>query len=206
MDRREFLAGMPAESNKKQNFDSVARTNSGLTPYTGSWSNSEVKHLLKRTMFGSTKNDINFFLGLNMSDSVDTLLEIINHPVYAPPSPPLNSYSNIITDPLCAAGQPWPGTADTSNLTVYTYSSRKKSLKAWWISQMLNQPRSLREKMTLFWSNHFVIELDTVAISNFIYNYNVLIREFALGNFKDFTKQITLNTAMLRYLNGELSY
>ena len=203
MDRREFLAGMPAESNKKQNFDSVARTNSGLTPYTGSWSNSEVKHLLKRTMFGSTKNDINFFLGLNMSDSVDTLLEIINHPVYAPPSPPLNSYSNIITDPLCAAGQPWPGTADTSNLTVYTYSSRKKSLKAWWISQMLNQPRSLREKMTLFWSNHFVIELDTVSISNFVYNYNVLIREFALGNFKNFTKQITLNTAMLRYLNGE---
>ncbi len=203
MDRRDFLSGIPVESNKKQNFDSVARTNSGLTPFTGSWSFSEVKHLLKRTMFGSSKSDVDFFLSLTMSDSVDTLLELINHPVYSAPSPPLNSYSNIITDPLCPAGQPWPGTPDTSNINVYTYTSRKKSLKSWWISQMLNQPRSLREKMTLFWSNHFVIELDTVAISNFVYNYNVLIREYSLGNFKQFTKQITLNTAMLRYLNGE---
>jgi uncharacterized protein (DUF1800 family) len=154
-------------------------------------------------MFGSSKSDVDFFLGLTLNDSVDTLLELINHPVYSAPSPPLNNYSNIITDPLCPAGQPWPGTADTSNLNVYTYTSRKKSLKSWWISQMLNQPKSLREKMTLFWSNHFVIELDTVSISNFVYNYNVLIREYALGNFKQFTKQITLNTAMLRYLNGE---
>jgi uncharacterized protein (DUF1800 family) len=203
MDRRDFLSGTPVESNKKQNFDSVARTNSGLTPYTGSWSNGEVKHLLKRTMFGSSKSDVAFFVGLSMNDSVDTLLELINHPVYAAPSPPLNNYSNIIADPLCAAGLPWPGTPDTSNINVYTYTLRKRSLKSWWISQMLHQPRSLREKMTLFWSNHFVIELDTVTISNFVYNYNVLIREYALGNFKQFTKQITLNTAMLRYLNGE---
>ncbi len=203
MDRRDFLSGLPVETNPKQNFNSVARTNSGLTPYTGSWLIGEVKHLLKRTMFGSTKSDVDFFLGLTMNDCVDTLLELINHPVYSAPSPPLNNYSNIITDPLCPAGQPWPGTADTSNLNVYTYTSRKKSLKSWWISQMLNQPRSLREKMTLFWSNHFVIELDTVSISNFVYNYNLLIREYALGNFKQFTKQITLNTAMLRYLNGE---
>ncbi|MBK6838595.1 MAG: DUF1800 family protein [Bacteroidetes bacterium] len=138
-----------------------------------------------------------------MHNSVSELLELINHPSYTPPSPPVNNYSNLITDPNCAAGLPWPGTADTNNGTVYTYSSRKRSMKSWWTAQMLNQPRSLREKMVLFWSNHFVIEFDTVSVSTYIYKYNELLRLYALGNFKEFVKQITLNSAMLKYLNGE---
>ena len=203
MKRRELFSGVTAPNPKRQNFDSVARTNSGLTPYTGSWTISEVKHLLKRTMFGAKRDDINFFLGLGMSDSVDTLMELLNHPAYTPPSPPLNNYDNVLTDPLCAAGQPWPGIADTNSTGTFTYALRKKSLKSWWVSQMLFQPRSIREKMVLFWSNHFVIEFDIVQVSSYVYKYNALLREYALGNFKEFTKQITINSAMLRYLNGD---
>ena len=154
-------------------------------------------------MFGSRKTDIDYFLGLGMNDSIDTLLELINHPTYTPPTPPLNNYNNTTPDPACPSGQPWPGTPDTNNGTVFTYGQRQKSLKSWWINQMLEQPRSLREKMVLFWSNHFAIEFDMVQVGTYIYKYNALLREYALGNFKDFTKQITLNSAMLRYLNGD---
>lgn len=203
MNRREIFSGLQSMNNKKQDFDSVARTNSGLTPYNGNWTIAEVRHLLKRTMFGSTKSDLNYFLGLSMSDSVDTILELINHPAYTLPSPPLNNYSNILTDPQCAAGQPWPGTPDTNNGVVFTFGVRRKSLKSWWMSQILNQSRSIREKMVLFWSNHFVVEFDIVQVSTYIYKYNTLLREYALGNFKDFTKQITINSAMLIYLNGD---
>jgi uncharacterized protein (DUF1800 family) len=203
MDRREFFSGIATEKPQRQNFDSVARTSSGINPYTGTWTISEVKHLLKRTMFGSTKGDVNFFLGLGMNDSVDTLLEIINHPPYTPPGMPLNNYNNVVVDPECAPGVAWPGTPDTNNGTVYTYTSRKKSLKSWWLSQMLNQPKSIREKMVLFWSNHFVIEFDIVQVSTYVYKYNALLREYALGNFKNFTKEITINSGMLKYLNGD---
>lgn len=203
MNRREIFSGLQTISPHRQNFDSVARTNSGLAPYAGTWTIAEVRHLLKRTMFGSRRDDLIYFLGLGMSDSVDTILELINHPAYNPPSPPLNNYSNVVTDPQCAAGQPWPGTPDTNNGGVFTYAFRKKSLKAWWVSQMLIQPRSLREKMVLFWSNHFVVEFDTVQVSTYVYKYNALLREYALGNFKEFTRQITINSAMLRYLNGD---
>ncbi len=203
MKRRELFTGTQTQNPNRQKFDSVARTSSGLTPYSGTWTIAEVKHLLKRTMFGSKKDDINYFLGLGMNNSVDTLIELINHPAYVPPAPPLNNYSNLITDPQCAAGQPWPGTPDTNNMTINTYFNRRKSLKSWWISQMLNQPRSLREKMVLFWSNHFVIEYDIINVSTFIYKHNALLREYALGNFKEFTKQVTLNSAMLKYLNGD---
>lgn len=200
MDRRQFLT---LETKPKTQKNVVARTQSGLSPYSGSWTITEVRHLTKRLMFGATRNDVNYFLSLGFQDSVSELLEIINHPAYSAPSPPVNNYSNLLTDPTCSAGQPWPGTEDTNNGVVYTFSQRKKSLKSWWISQMLNQTRSLREKMTLFWANHFVVEFDTVQVSTYLYKYNELLRSYAFGNFKDFVKEITLNSAMLKYLNGE---
>ena len=203
MDRRQFLSLEKPPVKLKQDFSHVARTQSGINPYSGSWTINETRHLLKRTMFGASRDDVNYFLARGMHNSVSELLELINHPSYTPLSPPVNNYSNLITDPNCAAGLPWPGTADTNNGTVYTYSSRKRSMKSWWTAQMLNQPRSLREKMVLFWSNHFVIEFDTVSVSTYIYKYNELLRLYALGNFKEFVKQITLNSAMLKYLNGE---
>ncbi|MEI9909917.1 MAG: hypothetical protein WDO71_09750 [Bacteroidota bacterium] len=35
---------------------------SGLAPYAGSWTTNEVTHLLKRTMFGAKKADVDYFL------------------------------------------------------------------------------------------------------------------------------------------------
>src|SRR4051812_741411 len=118
MKRRELFTDIIRDSPKRQRFDNVARTASGLTPYSGTWTIAEVKHLLKRTMFGATRSDVNFFLSLNVNDAIDTLLELINHPVYSPPLPPVNNYSNILTDPQCGAGQVWPGTPDTNNGAV----------------------------------------------------------------------------------------
>lgn len=203
MDRREFLTLETEQPAVRQDFSAISRTQSGLTPYTGAWTINEVRHLLKRTLFGARKSDIDFFLSQSMSDSVDTLMELINHPPFTPPALPVNNYSATTSDPNCAAGQPWPGTADTNNGTIYTYNARKKSLKAWWVSQMLNQPLSIREKMVLFYSNHFSIEFDTVTVSTYVYRYNELIRSFALGNFKTLTREMTINCAMLKYLNGD---
>lgn len=203
MDRREFLTLETERPAIGQDFSHLYRTQSGLAPYSGGWTINEARHLLKRAQFGAKKSDIDFFLSLSMNDSVDTLLELINHPAFIAPAPPVNNYSSVITDPNCAAGLPWPGTADTNNGTVYTYTSRKKSLKAWWISQMLDQARSIREKMVLFLSNHFALEFDIVTVSTFVYKYNELLRANALGNFKTLTREITINTAMLKYLNGD---
>ncbi|RLD26292.1 MAG: DUF1800 domain-containing protein, partial [Bacteroidetes bacterium] len=61
---------------------------------------------------------------------------------------------------------------------------------------------TLREKMVLFWHNHFVTELNVVNIPAYLYEYNQLIREHSLGNFKTLAINMTVNTAMLRYLDG----
>ena len=210
MNRREIFSGIQSVNSKRQNFDSVARTNSGLAPYNGTWTNAEVRHLLKRTMFGSIKSDLNYFLGLSMNDSVDTILELINHPAYTPPSPPLNNYSNILTDPQCAAGQPWPGTPDTNNGLVFTFGLRRKSLKAWWMSQILNQSRSIREKMVLFWYHFIPVNFDDVRdlqanSATMCNDYMNLLRTNALGNFKTLIKAIAKMPAMLVFLSNQSS-
>jgi len=201
MDRREFLTPEKAV-HTKQDFSRLARTQTGLTPYTGPWTFSEVKHLLKRTMFGAGKQDIDYFLGMTRATAIAEILEQINHPPYTEPPMPLNNYSAAVNDVNCAPGQPWPGTPDTLG-SGSTYFNRRKSLKSWWISQMLNQSRSIREKMVLFWANHFVIEMDIINVSTYIYKYNALLRQHALGNFKTLTREITINSAMLKYLNGD---
>ena len=47
---------------------------SGLMDYSGNWTQNEVSHLLKRTMFGAKKSDVDYFLQLSCSEAVDELL------------------------------------------------------------------------------------------------------------------------------------
>jgi uncharacterized protein (DUF1800 family) len=67
---------------------------------------------------------------------------------------------------------------------------------------LLNQALSIREKMVLFWHNHFVTETAVVGDPRFSYRYVAILRNNALGNFKDLVRQVTFEGAMLRYLNG----
>ena len=202
MDRREFVTAKKKIATARTNeTKETVRTFSGLTPYNGSWTSNEVIHLLKRTMFGSTPDDINFFLGLGMNQSVDTLLTVSA----TPPAPPVKNYNNNnipATDPdyNIPMGQTWV-TINTTDAD----GQRRGSLKSWWMGLMINQERNIREKMTLFWANHFSIETNDLGRMIWAYNNNVLCRKNALGNFKQFVRDVTLDVAMLRYLNGYLN-
>ncbi len=59
-----------------------------------------------------------------------------------------------------------------------------------------------RERLVLFWSNHFVIEYKDVNQPAYLFQYYVLIQTHVLGNFKTFVRDLGLAPAMLRYLNG----
>jgi uncharacterized protein (DUF1800 family) len=155
---------------------------SGLEPYTGAWNTTTAAHLLRRTMFGPRRAEIQAVAAGSMNTAVNTILS-----VQSDPNPP--------TGP---AGE---------NFTALVYDSNndgtyRNYLKAWWIGLMVKQPISIVEKMTLFWHNHFVSESNDIQDVRYSYFQNVLFRQNALGNFKSLVKAVTIDPAMLRYLNG----
>jgi len=172
----------------------------GLEPYSGAWTTNEVAHLLKRTLFGATRADIEHFLGLGRAQAVNELLSIDP----APLAPPLKDYDNkdiAAGDPDLgiAIGQTW---VDIFTQDGNANGRRTDSLRAWWIGNMIDQDRTIREKMTLFWQNHFVTSAGDVGNARFSYLYNTMLRRQALGNLKTLTRAVTLSPAMLNYLNG----
>lgn len=79
---------------------------------------------------------------------------------------------------------------------------RKKflDLNYTWIKRLIDPKELLRERMTLFWANHFVCRDRNPLYAQ---HYNNTLRSFALGDFRDFVKAISKEAAMLRYLNGK---
>jgi uncharacterized protein (DUF1800 family) len=175
---------------------SASRTNTGVAPYTGTFDKNKLIHLIKRTMFGAAVADVNHFSGMSLADVVDDLLL-----PGTPPSPPVKNYANTADDTDVAFGQTWIN----AQINPLVLGDRAVSLKAWWLGQMINQSRSIEEKMVLFWHNHFSTEIGIYDDARFGYKYLNTIRQLSLGNFKALTKAITLEPAMLVYLNGHLN-
>lgn len=193
MDRRQFLTLTPARN--KRTTVSYARTASGITPYAGEWDTAQVVHLLKRAMFGATAADIAHFRGMSMEQAINALLTPQGAPL-----PPVNNYGADSTG--VAPGATWVRALKGDEMLE---DKRIASYKAWWVGMMLNQQRSIHEKMILFWHNHFVTETGMVKDSRYIYQYNATLRDYALGDFKALTKAVTLDPCMLVYLNGNLN-
>jgi uncharacterized protein (DUF1800 family) len=172
----------------------------GIEEYQAEWGRPQVIHLLKRTMFGATQADIDYFSKKTHSEAVDELLTAQPYPKVLPQ----NHYDTATyTDPQgIKLGETWVK-ANYGDGTVSSY--RRSSYKRWWFEQMINQPRSIHEKMILFWHNHFATETVDVDDARYVYKHHETLRNNALGNFKKFVKEICIDPAMLRYLNGERS-
>ena len=203
MDRRSFLVGGKQPKLAAEPQKAARIITSGLTPYGGAWTRAEVSHLLKRTMFGAKNADISYFLSRSVSQAIDELL----NPSAPLPAPPLKNYANTNTpagdpDLAVAAGQTW---VNTHTLDGTVQSNRRTSFRSWWMGVMINQDRSIREKLTLFWHNHYATEANEVGNARYVFKHHDLLRQQCLGNFKALTRAITIDSAMLVYLNGQLN-
>jgi len=175
---------------------------SGLTPYKESLDFDDVVHLLKRTLFGATKANIDVYKNLPLSQILAQLIPatatIPNPPVkeYTPASTVLNPDNNI------ALGSTW---VNDVNNDGSINSLRRASFKKWSIGLMLNQAPTIQEKLTLFWHNLLATESSDVSNANYIYKHHNMLRTNCLGNYKNLIKSLLTDPAMLVYLNGQLN-
>lgn len=170
-----------------------------LGPYVGPWSTEVVRHLLRRTMFGVKKSDISYFTGLGLNGSINQLLDT-SLPL---PSPPVKEYSvgaALMPDTTIGPGETWVNDPNNDG-TIASY--RRASFKKWWVGNLINQDRTVRENMCIFWHNHFSTESNDVGNAQYVYKHHHLIRKNALGNIKSLVRDMSIDPAMLVYLNGQ---
>jgi hypothetical protein len=159
-----------------------------LEKYSGTWSGHLAAHLLRRTTYGVSYETMKQFSKITLDECIQTLFQPLS-----PPPPPININSD---DPDVPIGETWVDKNTSANVNGY----RNSSLRGWSYELMLLGTPNIREKMTMFWHNHFVTaDINDARLS---YKYIELLRANVVGNFRQLTKDITIDPAMLNFLNG----
>ncbi len=164
-----------------------------LAPFKEEWKTEHLLHLLRRCLFGIGHKEISFFRDKTLEQCIHVLLR-----QSPPPSLPIQEDSDV-EDPLVPKGKVWVNAPYENDLIE---NRRGLMLKSWWLGEIINRDYSLTEKLTLFWHNHFVTEMDIVKDSRYSYRYIAMLRSHSLGNYKKLIREGTTNVAMLVYLNG----
>ena len=140
------------------------------------WNNKLAAHLLRRSGFGATIQQIEAARTQGLGKTVEQLFQVND---------------SAIENEMVKAGRLVTGGTDSNPLA------------AWWILRMIKTPQPFLEKMTLFWHGHFATGADKVNDSRAMFRQNQLLRKHALGKYETFVKDISRDVAMLIYLDSE---
>ncbi|MEQ9264668.1 MAG: DUF1800 domain-containing protein [Balneolaceae bacterium] len=153
------------------------------------WNKKRVSHALRRMKFGSHFSDYESILLQTPAQFVDTTIDDA-----------VNAALPVAPEWENKTPPPW-GAPDEDVLTYFEENfSLYIEYQTEWTDIMKEHP--FREKMVLFWHNHFVTEIGKYELAPYAYRHFTLLRTFALGNFRDFVRAIGKDHAMLIYLDG----
>ena len=207
-DRRAFLRrfmpppGMPASAAARAS-DPAAPTitagplaplsiEAGLEPYPAPLDERRAAHLLRRACFGAAPDRVKDFTGRTAEEVVDELVdEALARPLPEPPS-----WADIPPPPRGSSEEAFQAYFEDNAMWLGSY-------RVDWFREMIDG--GLRERMTLFWHDHFVTATQSYALAPFAHRYLTLLRTHALGNFRQFVYDVGIDPAMLIYLNGNVN-
>ena len=157
-----------------------------MTPYSPSknkpWTAKQINLVVRRLGFGCSLSDIDLHLNSTPKSLIDDIVDGASN-------------MEVTTAPEWSQWDNKQFNKSENNKNYYHTIWQRQAFK-----DIINN--GFRERLTLFWSNHFVIEYKDVNQPAYLYQYYALIQSHALGNFKTFVSEMGLAPAMLRYLNG----
>ena len=142
------------------------------------WSRKWAAHLYRRAAFGASRTELIEAERLGPDGTLDLLLK--GRPEAAE-----------IDKSLADIGRVAAGRDDNG-----------EQLRSWWLYCMLQGKHPLREKMTLFWHNHFATSIVKVQNALLMFRQNWLLRTHALGHFGPMLQAISRDGAMLIWLDA----
>ncbi len=142
------------------------------------WTPAKAGHLFRRAGFGTTAAEVAEATAAGPHATVDKLL---------------------------AGGADAEGFAATSDYLAGEKALPKGAsggrLAAWWVARMLHSPHPLREKLTLFWHNHFATSLTKVRDAWLMLGQYRLLNQHALGDFRELLAAMSTDPAMMVWLD-----
>ncbi|MBD1364676.1 DUF1800 domain-containing protein [Mucilaginibacter sp. ZT4R22] len=88
----------------------------------------------------------------------------------------------------------------TKKMFLQEQRQQEKALNIDWVNKMSTSDAQLREKMTLFWHNHFACRTPNAWYAQ---QLNNIQRSNAIGNFKTLLMGVSKAPAMLQFLNNQ---
>lgn len=166
----------------------LAKAASAVGQVTG-FGEREAAHLLRRTGFGSTPEDIQNLVTRGRAGAVDYLVNYENIP-----NDEMEAELDALVEDVPRGDRAAPGRIDLS---------RFPGLQAWWAYRMTNSARQFQEKMTLFWHDHFATAVSKVNRADYMLGQNELFRNtVGLGNFRTILQDVSRDPAMILWLDN----
>ncbi len=151
----------------------------------------EIQHLYWRSSFGIAPSNLEPLLKKSKGNIVKTLFSNSR------------SFSPLLIDTSEVENKSQKLLRKNKSAANELRKKNRQLIKAYnlaWIDRLIYPKELLRERMTLFWANHFVVRSNRILP---VQEYNNVLRKYALGNFRDFVKAISKQPAMLKYLNNK---
>jgi uncharacterized protein (DUF1800 family) len=142
------------------------------------WDRRKVGHLYRRAAFGATAQEIDAGVRDGHEKTLARILE---------GGPEAEDFTR--TSDFMSSERSMPSGAPQGRLS------------AWWLDRMLKTHHPLREKMTLFWHNHFATSNEKVRNARFMLGQYHLMREHALGSFRELLVAMGTDAAMMVWLD-----
>lgn len=183
------------------------------------WTYREAKHLLNRAGFGGSPGEVHALHGRGRHGAVKWLVE----PGESPETPPMPSWAepeHFLAEMRENLKLRSEGRRKQVGMSPAEAAMAKKKLRKefakdwkdqgrqgreWWFRKMLKTEAPLREKMTLFWHDHFATSMRKVKRPELMMVQNRLFRENAIGGFKVLAQAIVRDPAMMLYLDTNKS-
>ncbi|MDP6479064.1 MAG: DUF1800 domain-containing protein [Phycisphaerales bacterium] len=173
----------------------------------------EAEHLLVRAGFGGTPSQILTLSNMGLKKAVDYLIEWER---VKDPRTDGSEFRSDIMEPLSREDRDVVRKARRSSdeKTLEQFRAARmerqredrrqmRSIQSWWLERLIETPRPLHEKLTLFWHGHFATGYRAVEDSWHMMLQNNMLRQNAGGNFKnDLVHNIIRDPAMIKYLNN----
>lgn len=143
------------------------------------WDLPKVGHLYRRAAFGATLAELERGLQAGPERTVEVLLQ-------GEPTPDVDAIAATMARAIAQANS-------------------GAQLPAWWLYRMLYGGHPLREKLTLFWHNHFATSNLKVNNAGFMLGQYELMRRHAQGNFRALLLAMSHDPAMMVWLDTNQS-